>query len=684
MELRSPGTLGSVGSQSNIPTTRLGSSSHGSSVFRSNAAPSTPARVDVPSANVPQILAQRGDNRRFESRRIESPQIQSRSFESPQIQSRRIESPQIPSRSFESRRIESPQIPSRSLESRRIETPSIGGQRIESPRIELRKNDSRIGTDPSSSGLPRTLPNLKSSDGQAAERLRDRILKLPGDAPASGATLGQQHADGPNTGGLRPVERLRNEGMSTERLRQRLELNPGAGTPSIIKTPDGRTEIVRRGSGLGDLKPGEIGWKPSEQIRSSVPRGLNELARQSFGQRRQSGQLDRVTAGKVAEFVKLGDQYKFSDKGDIARRLNLNWGNYDARFHHGKHDFDKRGFDKHDNFYLTKLNHVYHGGRPYYHGLISSHYVDHCFKRNYWGPSWFYGIYWYPRWHLWVDWSWRYRCHPLWDPRPIFCRPIVYDPCPAWVYWNVPVYDPLPVVTCGTWVDVERPIVRQAFDIQLLAVRFVDPGHPDENLGPRYRVWYRNNSDRPITSPFNVTLLASNDGKLAATLPQAGVQVTSIEAGDTQSVDVRLPIEAFRMNRDAAGEPVPFETLHVLVDANRAIEEENRGNNGTNVSRAEVLPVDPAVFAVDPNRAAAGSELVLAGEGLGPAPGRVLVNLGGIEYDAEIRGWYDLGVRFGLPNVPLATPTEAEVVVIRGDSAAANPVKITIEPPQSF
>ncbi len=68
---------------------------------------------------------------------------------------------------------------------------------------------------------------------------------------------------------------------------------------------------------------------------------------------------------------------------------------------------------------------------------------------------------------------------------------MIYDPYYDWVYWQTPVWVSLPVVQCGTWVDVEMPVIPAAqYDLQLLAVRFVDPGHPEEKLGPRYRVWY--------------------------------------------------------------------------------------------------------------------------------------------------------------------------------------------------
>jgi len=257
---------------------------------------------------------------------------------------------------------------------------------------------------------------------------------------------------------------------------------------------------------------------------------------------------------------------------------------------------------------------------------------------------------------------------------------VVYVPAPQLIYYEVPVWVPLPTVRCGTWVDVERVVIGAEYDLQLLAVRFVDPGHPEEQLGPRYRVWFRNNSDAPLTRPFDVFLVASEDEKLSGGSPQAGVRVTSMEPGETQSVDVRLPFHAQPAGVATPGGRTPFATLHVLVDANREVSESLESNNGVTLRREEILPVDPAAFELEPTTGAVGGEVVLAGEGFGPEPGQVLLHLGGIEMEAEILGWYDLGVRLVLPDLPLAAPTGAELIVIRGDGAAANPLSITIAP----
>ncbi len=251
------------------------------------------------------------------------------------------------------------------------------------------------------------------------------------------------------------------------------------------------------------------------------------------------------------------------------------------------------------------------------------------------------------------------------------------------MWWEVPVWEPLPVVSSGTWVDIEPAQVPAAeFDLQLLAVRFVDAGHPQEELGPRYRVWFRNNSDRPLTNPFDIVLLAGNDEKVTDKLPSAGVRINSIESNQTQSVDIRLPFEVLEMGQDENNEPVPFATLHALVDANREIDETSEANNGTRLAADLVLPVDPSAFEAKPKEAEVGGKLLLAGEGFGPEPGRVLVHLGGIEMEAEILGWYDLGVHVTVPQLPLAGPVDAELIVIRRDGVAANPLTVAIKPNQ--
>lgn len=280
-----------------------------------------------------------------------------------------------------------------------------------------------------------------------------------------------------------------------------------------------------------------------------------------------------------------------------------------------------------------------------------------------------------------MSWSWWDHCYPICDPRPIIVRPIICDPAPAWTYYEPPVWQPLPVTTCGTWVDVPPAELAQPeqIDVQLLAVRFVDPGHVEQELGPRYRVWIRNNSTAPIQEKFSITLLGGNDDRPVDGLPQTGVVVESLEPEQVTSVDIRLPYEVNVMGRDEEGRKVPFSFLHVIVDSNRELNDAFRENNGIGIATSEVLPIDPWAFAPESDTVPIGSIVNVAGEGFGPEPGELFVVYNGKQYPAEIYGWYDLGVRFQVPNIDMSQGDDtAEILVVRGDGAASNPIEVDL------
>ncbi len=435
------------------------------------------------------------------------------------------------------------------------------------------------------------------------------------------------------------------------------------------------TGLGKGGEGTKTL-PSAIRVKQPSIPELGTAKGISAgAAKVGFAERVQKGQLDPLTKGNVAQQIRLSEQYRAALQGDVARRLQLT--------------NNVTNVTNVNNINITRINRVTNvnnifNAHPHYayRGWVSPYYQTQAFHFHHHLPYFSTGFCWYPRWSPWVNWSWHYRCLPFWDPRPYWCRPVVYVVATPWVYWTTPTWVALPSVPCGTWVEVQKVVIlEEQYDVQLLAVRFVDPGHPDQKLGPRYRIWFRNNSGKAVTTPFNVQLLASGDGQLHQNLPQAGARIASIGAGETQSVDVRLPPEVNAMTKDAKGQPGAFTTLHVLVDANREVSDANRANNGAKIAAGEILPVDPVAFEVDPTTVPAGGEVILAGEGLGPEPGKVLVHLGGLEMEAEIVGWYDLGVRLKAPSLPLASPTKAELIVVRGDGAAANPVTITVDPP---
>jgi hypothetical protein len=411
-------------------------------------------------------------------------------------------------------------------------------------------------------------------------------------------------------------------------------------------------QFVRQPGGAGERFAGRPVIGPIDN-RPGGSHHRGPARHEQFRERYEQGHLDAITRGTIGRKLDLDRQYRYYGSGDVARRLDLH----------------------------TQLSH--HGGWRHsrYQGPISNTFVSVHFGHNYFGPRWYPNRVWYPRWSDWVRWSWWDSCLPLYDPRPVFCRPIVYAAAAPVVVYDFPRWESLHVVNSGTWVDVPPVVVApQQYDLQLLAVRFVDGGHPEQQIGPRYRVWFRNSSPQDVTTPFNVSIIAAQDDRLHDRLPQAGVRVEAIAAGETQAVDLRLPWEAYELSRDAAGNELPFDKLHVVVDSHREINEVADANNGAIVDRGDILPVDPAAFSTDVDTVSAGQAVSIAGEGFGPEPGQVLLYVKGLELQPEIQGWYDLGVRVEIPALPLAEPTEARLVVVRRDSAAANPVELTLAP----
>ena len=377
-------------------------------------------------------------------------------------------------------------------------------------------------------------------------------------------------------------------------------------------------------------------------------------AREVLEARRTNGEFQRLAKLRSGQTLRLDRQFQLHQQGDISRRMNL----VAALQHRG-------------------------GWRHRFFGPISPLYSSHCTSMWYAGPGYCSAYVWYPNWAPWIDWCWWDTCAPIYDPRPIYCQPIVYSPCSSWVAWQFPVWQPLPYLACGSWVDVSPIVMNSGADVQLLATRFVDPGHPEQQLGPRFRVWFRNNSPSDLNQAFNVLLLAATDANAFAGLPEAGVRVAGIRAGETQSVDIRLPSAANRLGRDSSGQAIPFTYLNVLIDSHNELSEQLENNNGATLIRGDILPVDPVAFAAEPGTTQPNGIIHVAGEGLGPEPGQVMVVIGNQEFQAEIVGWFDLGIQIRLPNFDLDQAAAVDLVIIRGDGAAANPLTIEIDPQQS-
>lgn len=509
---------------------------------------------------------------------------------------------------------------------------------------------------------PKRQPDRGRSDsiGRGTIPGADNNQRIPG--------LGNQPGD----------SRLGNSTRGTERDRIPLRLDkPIAGAqrqtvPLHVPKIDSRSR-QNLNSRITDRtkKPDQLESLLTSRDHRELRKNIDEFKRTPNGERNPqlaNLRLDRIS-GLHQDRLQQGDAFQNWRNTNVGQRYNL-----DRQFQLQRRGDMTRQMD-------FSANVIRAGGwQNRHHGAVAASFTSGSFSVWYAGGGCYPTHCWYPRWSPWVDWCWWDTCVPFYDPRPIYCRPVIYDPCLPWVYYDYPVWQPLPIVTCGTWVDVEPIVVPVGLDLQMLAVRFVDNGHPEQNLGPRYRVWIRNNSPIQITAPFSALALAGNDPIPTADLPQSGVVIPTMDIGEVKPVDIRLPLQANRMGITPEGHRVPFNYLHILVDSHQQIAEISEANNGSVVARTDILPVDPAAFSTDLTAASPGTSLTIAGEGFGPEPGRVLISVGEYQTEAMIEGWYDLGIRFIVPDYMLTGMVDAEILVVRGDGAVANPLDIDLGP----
>jgi len=192
---------------------------------------------------------------------------------------------------------------------------------------------------------------------------------------------------------------------------------------------------------------------------------------------------------------------------------------------------------------------------------------------------------------------------------PPICPPHCPPHCPK--YWPFPVPPifvitppivilPTPVIVVNrTVVVAPRPVlVNQPIDLELVGLQLVDDGSRDEQIGPRYRVWVRNNGP-VLHTEFKVTILAANGEEPKPELPNVSGRVSTIEAGQTIAVDLRLPPTASELGRDAQGNAIPFARLFVWIDSAQEIKESKEDNNATMMARTEIPTVEAALAKAD-------------------------------------------------------------------------------------
>jgi hypothetical protein len=170
-------------------------------------------------------------------------------------------------------------------------------------------------------------------------------------------------------------------------------------------------------------------------------------------------------------------------------------------------------------------------------------------------------------------------------------------PFPVWGGYNggycgtttvvQPIYTP---VTQTVAVEpAAQPVAAQPIDLELLEVRQLDRGDLAKKLGPAYRVLLRNKTGEAVTQQFNVALVASLGRQATADSAFAISRVHGLEAGQTLSVDVRLPAKAFNMGLNADGQPVPFGWLTAVADSHQEVSQADRENDFTMLARGEIV-----------------------------------------------------------------------------------------------
>jgi hypothetical protein len=145
-------------------------------------------------------------------------------------------------------------------------------------------------------------------------------------------------------------------------------------------------------------------------------------------------------------------------------------------------------------------------------------------------------------------------------------------------------------------VALERaePAAEKRVDIELVDVRLVDTGSIERNMGPRFRLIYRNTGNTEVPS-FHVTVAVDSTAELTEKAETVTVEAVGLKPGKSQSVDVRLPVDVLKMDTDTNGKPVPFATLVAMIDSDDSLDEADEDNNVLIFAREEIKSVSQAV-----------------------------------------------------------------------------------------
>lgn len=215
------------------------------------------------------------------------------------------------------------------------------------------------------------------------------------------------------------------------------------------------------------------------------------------------------------------------------------------------------------------------------------------------------------------------------------------------------------------------------FPVELLDVRLVDVGNAEAGQGPRFRVVIKNAMPFPLSQPFEVLLSGGIDNQASPELPTAVQGIQQLAPGEIAPVELRLPVEVMAMAYPGRQEPAPFSVLHVLIAGPKNALGSSSITTLASLPLGEVRLVDLMVAPPANGAVPVGSPLELQGEGFGPQPGQVVLNVAGLKLSAEVLGWSEVGIAVRMPQLALTEPTPIQVVVLRADGQPARPLSLT-------
>jgi hypothetical protein len=123
-----------------------------------------------------------------------------------------------------------------------------------------------------------------------------------------------------------------------------------------------------------------------------------------------------------------------------------------------------------------------------------------------------------------------------------------------------------------------------SIDLELVDIRLVDAGSISNGVGPRFRLFCRNNG--LLEAPkFRISVMADLGKELTEKAHQVTVESVGIQPGKTQTVDVQMPVEVLKMTTANDHWARPFELLGATLDSDNSLIETDKSNNALVLTR---------------------------------------------------------------------------------------------------